>query len=50
MFSFPQPAQFWAATARRASYVYASDHSISANVNYEDFKYAIEVYRGHMMY
>ena len=36
--------------ARGASYVHASDHSISTNVDYEDFKYAIEVYRDHMMY
>ncbi len=35
---------------RGASYVYASDHSISTNVDYEDFKYAIGVYRDHMMY
>ena len=36
--------------ARGAFYVYASEHSISTNVDYEDFKYAIEVYRDHMMY
>jgi len=35
---------------RGASYVYASDHSISTNVDYEDFKFAIEVYKEHMMY
>jgi len=35
---------------RGASYVYGSDHSVSTNVDYEDFKYAIEVYREHMMY
>ena len=35
---------------RGASYVYGSDHSISTNVDYEDFTYAIEVYREHMMY
>lgn len=33
-----------------ARYVYASDHSISTNVDYEDFKYAIEVYKDHMAY
>ena len=36
--------------ARGARYVYASDHSISTNVDYEDFRYAVEVYREHMMY
>lgn len=33
-----------------ARYVYASDHSISTNVDYKDFKYAIEVYKDHMTY
>jgi uroporphyrinogen decarboxylase len=33
-----------------ARFVYASDHSISPMVKYDDFKYAIEVYREHMMY
>jgi uroporphyrinogen decarboxylase len=36
--------------ARGARYVYASDHSISTNVRYEDFRYALQVYREHMMY
>ena len=35
---------------RGARYVYASDHSISTNVDYDDFRYAIDVYREHMMY
>jgi len=35
---------------RGARYVYASDHSISTNVDYEDFKFAIDVYREHMLY
>ena len=33
-----------------ARYVFGSDHSISTNVSYKDFQYAIEVYREHMMY
>ena len=36
--------------ARGARYVFGSDHSISTNVRYADFCYAIEVYREHMMY
>ncbi len=36
--------------ARGARYVFGSDHSISTNVDYEDFKYALGVYREHMMY
>ncbi len=36
--------------ARSARFIYASDHSISTNVRYEDFKFAIQVYREHMMY
>jgi uroporphyrinogen decarboxylase len=35
---------------RGARFVYASDHSISTNVRYADFTYALEVYREHMMY
>jgi len=31
-------------------YVFGSDHSISTNVRYADFKYALDVYREHMMY
>jgi len=33
-----------------ARYVFGSDHSISTNVRYADFRYALEVYREHMMY
>lgn len=33
-----------------ARYVFGSDHSLSTNVDYEDFNYALEVYREHMMY
>jgi len=36
--------------ARGASYVYASDHSISTNVDLGDFQFAIDVYREHMYY
>lgn len=36
--------------SRGARFVYASDHSVSTNVDYEDFRYAIEVYRGCMAY
>ena len=36
--------------ARGARYVNASDHSISTNVDYDDFRYAIEVYREHCAY
>jgi uroporphyrinogen decarboxylase len=36
--------------ARGARCVFASDHSISTNVKYEDFKYAVGVYREHMSY
>ena len=36
--------------SRGASFVYASDHSISPNVTYQDFLYSIEVYREHMYY
>ena len=34
--------------ARGARYVFASDHSVSTNVKYEDFQYAVGVYREHM--
>jgi len=33
-----------------ARYVFGSDHSLSTNVDYDDFKYAVQVYREHMMY
>jgi len=36
--------------ARGARFVFASDHSISTNTDYEDFKYMVEVYREHMRY
>lgn len=36
--------------ARGARYVFASDHSISTNVHYDDFRFAAEVYREHMWY
>jgi uroporphyrinogen decarboxylase len=32
--------------SRGARFVYGSDHSVSTNVRYEDFAYAVEVYRG----
>ena len=36
--------------ARGARLVFASDHSISTNTRYESYRYAVEVYREHMMY
>lgn len=33
-----------------ARYVFGSDHSISVNVSYADFKYALDVYRDNMTY
>jgi len=33
-----------------ARYVYCSDHSISTNVDYDDFRFAIDVYHEHMEY
>ena len=35
--------------ARGARFVFGSDHSISTNTNYEDFCYALQVYRDLMM-
>ncbi len=35
---------------RGASYIFASDHSLSTNIPYADYQYALEVYRDHMMY
>jgi len=35
---------------RGARFVFGSDHSISTNTKYEDFKCALEVYREHMWY
>lgn len=36
--------------ARGARLVFASDHSISPNTRYDSYRYALEVYREHMMY
>jgi uroporphyrinogen decarboxylase len=36
--------------ARRARYVFGSDHSITPLVRYQDYCYALEVYREHMSY
>jgi uroporphyrinogen decarboxylase len=36
--------------ARGARLVFASDHSISTNTQYESYCYALEVYREHMLY
>jgi len=35
---------------RGARYIFGSDHSLSPLVEYDDFVYAIEVYKEHMMY
>lgn len=35
--------------ARNARFVYASDHSISTNVDYQDYLYSLEVYREEKM-
>ncbi|MFH1568874.1 MAG: uroporphyrinogen decarboxylase family protein [Gemmatimonadota bacterium] len=36
--------------AAGARYIYMSDHSISTNVDYDDFRYSLDVYRDHMCY
>ncbi len=36
--------------ARGARLVFASDHSLSTNIAYADFQYALDVYREHMSY
>ncbi|NLS77815.1 MAG: hypothetical protein GXY76_11200 [Chloroflexi bacterium] len=36
--------------ARGARLVFASDHSISPNTHYDSYRYALDVYREHMMY
>jgi hypothetical protein len=36
--------------ARGARLVFASDHSLSTRVRYDTYRYAVEVYREHMMY
>ena len=33
--------------ARGAKYIYGSDHSLSTNIDYQDFLYSLEVYREH---
>jgi uroporphyrinogen decarboxylase len=33
-----------------ARFVFGSDHSVSTNVAFEDFKFAIEIYKQHMFY
>ena len=33
-----------------ARYVFGSDHSVSSNVGYGDYTYAVDVYREHMRY
>ena len=35
---------------RGASYVFGSDHSLSTEIDYPDFQYALEVYRDHSAY
>ena len=35
---------------RDARYVFASDHSLSTNIDYDDYRFAIDVYREHMAY
>jgi hypothetical protein len=35
---------------RGARYVYGSDHSLSTEIDYEDFLYSLEVYREHRKY
>jgi uroporphyrinogen-III decarboxylase len=36
--------------ARGARYIFASDHSISPNTDYDDYRYMLDVYREHMAY
>ena len=36
--------------AMGARYVFASDHSLSTNIDYDDYRYALDVYREHMAY
>jgi hypothetical protein len=36
--------------ARGARLVFASDHSLSTNVMYDTYRYAVDVYREHMVY
>ncbi len=36
--------------SRGARFVFGSDHSLSTSVDYDDFRFALDVYREHMMY
>ena len=36
--------------ARGARYIFSSDHSLSTNVRYADYRYALDVYREHCAY
>jgi len=36
--------------ARGARLIFASDHSISTNTRYDSYRYAVDIYREHMMY
>ena len=36
--------------SRGARYIFHSDHSLSTNVDYDDYRYALDVYREHMNY
>ena len=36
--------------ARGGRFVFGSDHSLSTNIDYDDFRYAVDVYRDHMVY
>jgi uroporphyrinogen-III decarboxylase len=36
--------------SKGARLVFASDHSISTNVHYDSYRYAVDEYRKHMMY
>ncbi len=35
---------------RGARYIFHSDHSLSTNVDYDDYRFALAVYREHMSY
>ena len=36
--------------ARGARYVFGSDHSLTTTIRYDDYRYAVDVYREHMLY
>jgi hypothetical protein len=36
--------------ARGARLIFASDHSLSPNIHYDSYRYALDVYRKHMYY